>query len=132
MTNVVNDADFYELVCQRLSSLSYTVTDSDEWIIKYIIDKTLSNIQTVCNVAAVPAALKSTACEMVCGEFLNQLLGANKLDALQIEQAVQSISMGDTSMTFASGTDSVTALKTLLATMMNKDGELICFRRLKW
>lgn len=131
---MVNNADksFYEVVCQRLNSLCHTVTDDEEWVINFIIDKTLNHIKTVCNISEIPDELLQTACDMVVGEYLNQLFVSGKLTDIEIEQTLQSISMGDTSMTYASGTDKATAFKTWLDSLKDKDGELVCFRRLRW
>lgn len=131
---MVNNADksFYEVVCQRLNSLGHAVTDDEEWVINFIIDKMLNHIKTVCNISEIPDALTQTACDMVVGDYLSQLFVSGKLTDIEIEQTLQSISMGDTSMTYASGTDKATAFKTWLDSLINKDGELVCFRRLRW
>lgn len=134
MADILNSADgaFYEMVCQRISSLGHTVTEDNEWVIKFIIDKTLNHIKTVCNISEIPEQLTQVACDMAAGEFLNQLFVSGKLTDLEIEQTLQSISMGDTSILYASGTDRNTTFKAWLDSLINKDGELICYRRLRW
>ena len=134
MADMLNNADgsFYEMVCQRLSSLGHEVTGDGGWIINFLIDKTFNHIKTVCNINDIPNALTQTACDMVVGEYLSQLFVSGKLTDIEIEQTLQSISMGDTSMTYASGEDNVTAFRTWLDSLKDKDGELVCFRRLRW
>lgn len=127
------DAAFYDMVCQRLGTLGHTVAEGDKWLIDFITDKTFDHIRTVCNITEIPAELKHVVCDMVAGEFLKQLFDAGKLTDVQIEQTLASVSMGDTSMSFANGgADATTAFRALLDGMINKDGELVCFRRLKW
>ena len=134
MDKTVNaDAAFYEMVCQRIGTLGHTVTEDDKWLIEFIIDKTFNHVRIVCNISELPAELENTLCDMVAGEFLKQLFDSGKLGDIEIEQALSSITMGDTSMSFANGgEDARTAFRALLDGMINKDGELVCFRRLRW
>ena len=134
MADMLNNADgsFYKMVCQRLSSLGHEVTGDGEWIINFLIDKTFNHIKTVCNIKDIPDVLTQTACDMVVGEYLSQLFVSGKLTDIEIEQTLQSRSMGDTSMTYTNGEDNATAFKAWLDGLKNKDGELVCFRRLRW
>ncbi len=134
MDNSLNaDTSFYEMVCQRLGTLGHTVTEDEEWLIEFIINKTFNHVKIVCNISELPAELENTVCDMVAGEFLKQLYDTGKLSDAEIEQTLASITMGDTSMSFANnGEDARTAFRALLDGMINKDGELVCFRRLRW
>ncbi len=127
------DTEFYELVCQRINTLGHTVTEDDKWAIEFCIDKVFNHVRIVCNISELPEELKNTVCDMVAGEFLKVLNDTGKLSDIEIEQTLSSITMGDTSMSFANnGDDAKAAFRALLESMINKDGELVCFRRLRW
>ena len=126
------DTAFYDMVCQRLGTLGHTVAEGDKWLIDFITDKTFDHVRIVCNITEIPAELEHIICDMVAGEFLKQLYDTGKLTEVQIEQTLASVTMGDTSMSFANSGDKVAAFKALLDGMINKDGELVCFRCLRW
>ena len=126
------DTAFYDMVRQRLGTLGHTVAEGDKWLIDFITDKTFDHVRIVCNITEIPAELEHIICDMVAGEFLKQLYDTGKLTEVQIEQTLASVTMGDTSMSFANSGDKVAAFKALLDGMINKDGELVCFRCLRW
>ena len=75
------------------------------------------------------------AIDWIAGSFFEQLSGLGKLDGLDPEPAMQSLSIGDTSITFANGgkTHAELAWNSIIEyLMMHGREELICYRRIKW
>lgn len=123
-----------EDVIKKLESLGYIANSSDEWALGFIIDKVETHIKNSCNTTAVPEGLHNVAVGMVCGEFLftKKQSGQLELTNLDLEGAVQSISAGDTNVSFtgASDDDKFTALLNML--MHPKEGDFVCYRTMQW
>lgn len=87
-------------VVERLSSLNYEVRETDELILKYIIDKVEQDIKNKTNQSEVPEGLHFVFVERICGEFLKGMYDSNSLTDKQIEATVTSIKEGDTQVSF--------------------------------
>lgn len=123
--------DFVKMVLFRLDSLNYMVKDSDAWALGFAIKKTENRIKTVCNIGSIPNELYEYMCDAVCGEFLNEMLSLGKMSSDQIEQTLQSLSLGDASMTFAD--TGVGSFNTLIDKLIHDgEGVLECYRKLRW
>ena len=71
----------------------------------------------------------------VCGEYLQAAFAAGKLDLenLDLTNAVQSVSEGDTSVTFASDSSDSARLTALINRLLSTgEDDLLCFRKLRW
>lgn len=128
-------AEFITKVYKRLESFGYIITESDDWIISFAIQKVENNIKNSCNVTSIPDGLKHIAVDMICGEFLFAKKQTGKLDGFNLETAVKQVQTGDTSVTFAveASRTPEQRLDTLLSYLMNngKDG-FACYRKIKW
>jgi hypothetical protein len=123
--------DFYEMVLLRLESLGYTLELTDAWSIAFAIQKSENHYKNFCHISEIPEGLLHNLCERVCGEFLKAKYATGTLSMDSIEKAIKSVSMGDTSITFNGDTELDFA--TLLESMISgEDGDLICYRRIKW
>lgn len=87
-------------VIERLASLNYKVLGKDEFILKFIIDKTEQDIKNKTNQSEVPSGLHFVFIERVCGEFLKGLRSSNMLTDEEIDSVVASIKEGDTQVSF--------------------------------
>lgn len=117
-----------EEIAIRLATLGYNATTLDDGLIDYLIQSVYQSILNECNVEEVPEGLKFVAIDMICGHIL-----VNKLanGAIDIEKAVQSISEGDTSVTYASGLDPKQFLLDYYNGLIHNK-ELVKYRRLVW
>ena len=113
----------------RLETLGYTVKSEDEAFIAFVLEKTNERIKMFTNLSVVPEELKYEIIDAVASEFMLAKLATNEVD---VERAVQSITEGDVSVTFASGSDKVTLLKNYYASMSLDFGALNRFRKLVW
>jgi len=133
--SAVND-ELKDLVISRLGSLGYTVnpqSQADNWKVDYAIQKTQQEIKSYCNISTIPDELTLVEVEMICGNFL--LDKANTTDlasTLNLEDALASVTLGDTSVSFSASDSADTKIKNLIGSLLNHSEELICYRKLKW
>lgn len=123
-------------IAERLASFGYTVTESDDALIEFCTDKVEQHIKNFCNIPEVPDELQGVAVDMICGEFLNMkyLTGQLELSGLNLSvTGLKTVTEGDTSVTFADDpTDSAKFTSLISDLIHGKDGDLICFRRMRW
>lgn len=116
-------------IINRLASLGYEYTQSDDWIIGFLIDKVTNHICNNCNVSEIPEGLKEKAVDLVCGEFLKGKYSQGQLD---ITGAVSSIKEGDTQVNFASGKTPEEGYLNYIDTMANDVIDFARYRKMNW
>lgn len=125
-----------EDVTKRLESFGYEVTEVDNWIIEFLIQKIENSIKADCNINTIPEELHEIAVDMVVGEFLLNKKSRGQLEGFDLEAAVKQIHEGDTSVTFAIGDGSKTPeerLDELILYLMNYGkGKFAAYRCIKW
>lgn len=125
-----------EDVTKRLESFGYEVTEVDNWIIEFLIQKIENSIKADCNINTIPEELHEIAVDMVVGEFLLNKKSRGQLEGFDLEVAVKQIHEGDTSVTFAIGDGSKTPeerLDELILYLMNYGkGKFAAYRCIKW
>lgn len=129
------DSSLAESVLQRLDSFKYKVTESDTWSICFAIQKVENRIKNFCNITSIPVGLTNTAVDMACGEFLyiKKQTGQLAIEDLDLSNAIQQISEGDTSVTFSSGASDEDRFNDVLNYLLHDgEGDLLCYRKLKW
>lgn len=141
---VLNDSAFDDelilLILKRLETLGYklTVNDNNVWLIAFSINEVVSLIKNFCNISAIPKELNHIVIERVAGKVLYNQKSTGQSDDLPIdlETAVKSVQTGDTNVTFAIGEGSMTdeqRFDAIVSSLLNTgEGELICFRKIKW
>lgn len=113
----------------RLETLGYTAKSEDDGFIAFVLEKTNERIKIFTNQSLVPEELKYEIIDAVASEFMLTKLATNGLD---VERAVQSITEGDTSVTFASGSDAVSMLKHHYDGLALDYTKLIKYRVMVW
>lgn len=125
-----------EDVTKRLESFGYEVTEADDWMIEFLIQKIENSIKADCNINTIPEELHEIAVDMVVGEFLLNKKSRGQLEGFDLEAAVKQIHEGDTSVTFAIGDGSKTPeerLDELILYLMNYGkGKFAAYRCIKW
>lgn len=127
-----------DLIKNRLQNIGYEVTENDDFIIKFLIEKVETIIKNNCNISTIPEDLNPIAVDMVIGYFLKEKKSTaiDTLLGLDLTQAVQSIKEGDTSITFAIGNGNETPEQKLnsLINHLIYDSEkmLVSYRCFKW
>ena len=129
------DESFIEAVLKRLDSFGYEIKESDAWMIGFAMQKVENTIKNECNISEIPDGLFHTAVDMSCGEFLlaKKQTGQLELGDLDLTGAISSIKEGDTQINFDAGSSDESRFNQLVNYLMNQgEGDLICFRKIRW
>lgn len=127
----------YYDVLKELDSFGEQVSIDDLYLLYISKQNAREYILNNCNLSAVPEGLYYTYVNMICGRFLKMLKDAGRLDgSFDLSAAISSIQEGDTQVSFAVGQGSTTPEQRfdgLLDFLIHgRDGDLTCYRRLKW
>lgn len=126
---------YTEDVVNRLVSFGYVPTSSDAFAVAFAMTKAQNHILNQINDSTLPGGLREVYIDMVCGEFLKAKHQSGQLEigGLDFSGAVQSVHEGDTTVTFdASGSDEAKFGGLVNWLIAGKEGDLICYRRIKW
>lgn len=138
VNKILNDTNLtgtVESVILRLVSFGYEPTDGDAWMIAYNMKGTVNHVLNEINHVKIPEGLLEVVVDMICGEFLNAkfLSGQLELTALDLDGMIQSVSEGDTSVTFSTDGSDEAKLKGLLSWLIQGKGcDLLCYRKMRW
>lgn len=127
---------FFEAVLNRLVSFGYELQETDAWELCFCMMKVENHIKNTCNIKSVPEGLFQVAVDRVCGEFFNGRKASGNLviGDLDFDGAVSSIKEGDASVNFDTGTSDDEKFSVFLNYLMHEgeEGDLVCYRKLKW
>lgn len=138
VNNILNDTNLNsvtEQVTNRLVSFGYIPTEEDVWVIAFTIQKAKNHILNEINHSIIPEGLVEIFVDMVCGEFLKTTYQTGKLniESLDLDGMIQSVSEGDTSVTFRAEGSDESKLNGLLDWLIHgKGSDLLCYRRMRW
>lgn len=133
--NDTNLTTITEKAVERLVSFGYVPTDEDVWVIAFSIQKSVNHVLNQINHASVPDGLVEMVADMVCGEFLNTkfLTGQLSLEGLDLDGMIQSVTEGDTTVSFRAEESDEAKLKGLLSWLIQGKGcDLLCYRKMRW
>lgn len=123
---------------ERLISLGYDFKASDKPLLSFAVQKAENTVKNECNLSEVPEGLLNVAVDMAAGEFLlsKKTFAPEDISELDLDAAVKSLQVGDTSTSFAVGEGSQTAeqrLDCLIDRLLNAGREQFsCYRRIRW
>lgn len=118
-------------IYDRLVSLGVTPVVADAYIIGYAINSVKNHVCTIINNDVIDDRLHEAVIDSICGTILRDkhTFGSLDLDALNMD-GVSSIREGDVTINFTEkGSSSV---MNQIESMINKDGEFLCYRKLRW
>ena len=132
-----NSTSFRSVVELRLQFFGYTNDKyaRDQWVLDFAINKVETYINNSCNTTSIPEGLVYHAVDRVCGEFLlvMQKSGMLQMSELDLSGILNSISMGDTSVSFDADSTDEDKFNRLLDYLLNSgEGDLICYRKMRW
>ena len=133
--NDTNLTDTVESVIQRLVSFGYTPTEEDAWVIAFTVRGTVNHVLNEINHQKVPEGLHEVVVDMICGEVLNAKFRSGQLDMtnLDLDGMIQSVSEGDTTVSFSTDGSDESKLNNLLTWLIQgKGSDLLCYRRMRW
>ena len=119
--NTILDDDnlkvFTEDVINRLVSFGFTPTENDAWMVAFSTKGTVNHVLNEINHTVVPDGLYEVVVDMICGEVLNAKFKSGQLELanIDLDGMIQSVTEGDTTVSFnAEGSDEA-KLKGLLS-----------------
>lgn len=122
-----------EEVIQRLKSLNYTVVQTDEFALQFIIDKVEQDIKNKTNQDEVPSELHFVFIDRVCGEFLRSMMAYKLMSDEQIDSVVASIKEGDTNISFDVNSSPQAIFDAYVNSLINYgNDDFAKFRRFVW
>lgn len=136
--NMLNDTNLnpmVEAVGERLVSFGYTPNEDDAWMIAFALQKAVNHVLNEINHTTVPKGLFEVTVDMICGEVLNAKFLSGQLDltALDLDGMIQSVTEGDTTVSFSAEGSDEAKLKGLLSWLIQgKGSDLLCYRRMRW
>ena len=135
--NVQNmGAAFLREVFKLIQAIGYELTDGDQWLVGFCVQKVEQEIKNACNVQSGPLGLYKCATGLVVADFLTLKRANGNLDveSLNFEPVMKSIQEGDTQINYATETISSgeQRLNLFLATCYQGREQFIGYRRLKW
>ena len=119
-------------VVNLIIACGYEVQENDVFMLDFTMRKEINEFLGVCHIASVPNKAKEQLARVIFANFLYIVKSTGKLN-INFEVAVKSLSMGDTSTTFADSVSAEQQFDTLLAMSMKLSNEVVqCYRRLAW
>ena len=138
VNSILNDTNlitFTEDVINRLVSFGYNPTEEDAWMIAFSTKGTVNHVLNEINHSKVPEGLFEVVVNMICGEVLNAKFCSGQLDMtnLDLNGMIQSVTEGDTTVSFSAEGSDESKLKGLLSWLIQGKGcDLLCYRRMRW
>lgn len=129
---------FVKMIVQRLLNFGLKLVETDNWIIMFCMNKVINHVKSSCNTSYIPKELYEIIIDRICGEFLFNKYKSNQLtlENFDFDIAVKQLQAGDTNITFAinegSETDEQKLLSFINYLLTYGEGDLICYRKLKW
>ena len=115
----------------HLAAYGYNdITGANLITLRNIVKRTVPSICNQCNVPEMPGGLYYVALDRICGQYLQQDIGCMQMNTEGTDRPVQSISEGDTSITFSSDMSRAEALLQQLLT--SGEDEIAKYKRLAW
>ena len=130
-----------ETIKKRLESLGYTYdATKDDFVIKeFLMPKVKNHILTMTNQESIPKDLQKIGIDRVCGEFLlaKKNSGQLVLDPETVRKELSSITEGKFKIDYAVNTSATQSNDEKLDILINylihgNEGDILCYRRLKW
>lgn len=134
----MDTTELLDLARERAECFGYEMQEGDEFALIFALKKVEDTIKNLCNVGSVPEELEHIAVDMTVGEFLfaKKTFAPDSLKGINLDYAVKQIKLGDTDVSFAVGTGSLTPeqrLDSFIAYLRNAPrGQLTAFRKLRW
>lgn len=123
----------------RLTSLGYTFPEassgSDNALVNFAMTRVADYIKNDTNQSEIPTGLVTLAIELACARFFNDKMAfaPDDLTGLDLSRVANQITEGDTSVSFKDGYSDAELLTAFYTrAKADLDGQLACFRKLRW
>lgn len=122
-------------VLKLLETLNYEADKTDGGLLYSCIMLVQNHIFNVCHISDIPDGLVELAARRAVGEFLKMKnsVGMLNISELDLSAPVTEIREGDVSVSFAKGASDADKFNNLLNSLLSEnEGDLICYRKIKW
>lgn len=123
-------------VKERLNSLKVPITDNDDALLNFSIDRVTNFIKTQINQQEIPTELNEIAIDMVIGEFLflKKSMGQLNIETIDFSPIAKQVQDGDTNVIYAIGAEDTpeAQFNAMVEYLQHKDYDFTKFRRLTW
>lgn len=129
---------FITMVVQRLLDFGLELKSDDNWIVIFCMNKVINHIKNSTNISIIPKELYELSVDRICGEFLFNKYKSNQLtmNNFNFDMVVKQLQQGDRTIQFAINEGSTTdeqKLTSLINYLITYgEGDLVCYRKLKW
>lgn len=124
-----------EDIKNRLASFGYTLLETDNFALDFVIYKVENKIKNECNITEIPDGLYQVEIDRICGEFIFAKKQSGQLTEYDFDLIEKQIQDGDTTVTYAveAGQTPEQRFDKLVRSLMDTGkGEFASFRRLRW
>lgn len=124
---------FFEMFLRKLESFRFQLVQEDLFALIFAVHGAVHRVQTYCNIKSIPKEALPKVADLSIGIFLGDKLqnGQLNLGELDFSSVIQSVTEGDTSVTF--GVNASDRISALFRSMTNlESGELACYKKLRW
>lgn len=138
LTNAIKsiiESSLIEPVLKRLDSFGCTPTADDAFLVGFSVQKVENSIKNDCNITEIPEGLVNAAVDMVCGVILldKYRTGQLEMSSLNLDGALESVKIGNASVTFSNSASEDAKLNTLISILLDSGrSEFACYRKIKW
>lgn len=123
-------------VKERLNSLEVPITDNEDSLLNFSIDRVRNHIKTQTNRQDIPIELNEIAIDMVIGEFLflKKSMGQLDIETIDFSPFAKQVQDGDTNVIFAVELDGTPESKfnAMIEYLQHNEVDYRKFRRLSW
>lgn len=128
--------ELYIMIYNIFISFGYKITEKDTFQICITVLKIKEKILSYCNTEIIPEGYLPKMATMICGDFLIQKRQSGNLDLKDLDfsdEGIATLKEGDLSITFDVDVSDYAKFDKLLDVMASiEDGDLLCYRKLKW
>lgn len=130
--NNLKELNLWNDILTKLGSFGYEVKETDVQLLVLCANNVEQQIKLECNITKI-VGFDFGLIDRICGEFLSIKASTNTLDisTLDLNGAISSLSMGDTSVSYDNATNDNAKFNTLIDALKNK-GDLTCLRKIRF
>ncbi|SFA87642.1 hypothetical protein SAMN05216249_10459 [Acetitomaculum ruminis DSM 5522] len=128
------DTNYLDLIILRLIGFGLKITKDDAFTIAFAKQSVKNDILSFCNIKNITEEMSELFVDMVCGEVLYGEYSSGRLNLkeLNLDGAISSMSMGDTSVSYDTSKSDEAKVIDLIGALRNKRSKLICYRKINW
>lgn len=119
-------------ITDRLKQLGHEIKIEEEIALNFVKKRVEEHVLNFCNVTEIPDGVENHIIDRICGEYLHELNNLGKLTEFDTNRCIEQIELGDTNVKFK-GSSQEDRINMIISALIGRlDGELLCYRQIKW